>query len=173
MSTGAGKAGPMDDFIQGQGLPFFAHLLRRLSDEFGRGSAQWFAENGIAAPPQTVSTLLALDEKGPLSLTELAEILRQSHPLVITWVRLLKAPGFIASTSDPDDGRRTLLSLTPAGRDEVARLRPMLTVVARAYSRLIKESEAELFDGLWRVEEACRREPFADRLRREMADDRQ
>lgn len=156
----------MQDFIHAQGLAFFAHLLRRLSDEFGRGAAEWLAEIGISAPQRTVSTLIALDEKGPLSVTELAELLRQSHPLMITWVRQLTALGFVAAKKDANDGRRTVLRLTRAGEAEIARLRKALQVVARAYSELIEECGSDVVEPLWRIEQACQRESFAGRLRR-------
>lgn len=159
----------MGDFIKGQGPAFLAHLLRRLSDEFVRGCQDFEPDLGLTAPPRTGSTLLALDEKGPLSITELAGLLRQSHPLVITWVRQLKSLGLVTAGSDPNDKRRTVIALTAAGREEAALRRCANRVVAAAYARMFDEEEADMFDALWRVEEACRRQPFAERLRREAA----
>jgi len=158
----------MDDFIKNQGLPFMAHLLRRLADDFIRNIASWYEESGVKAPPRTHSTMLALRRHGPMSVTEVASLLRQSHPLVITWVRQLKALGFIATNLDPADGRRTVLSLTSAGTAEVQKHEEADRVVGRAFEHLMKEVDADVFDGLWRIEEACRQVSFHDRLIREM-----
>jgi DNA-binding MarR family transcriptional regulator len=155
----------MDDFIQRQGPAYLAHILRRLADELVRGAAEWYPEAGVSAPPRTTSTLLALEEHGPLGLTELAVLLRQSHPLVIDWRRQLLELGLVESQSDPEDGRRAILSLTPAGRREVRRLRRALVVMEKASRRLMEQGGSGLFEALWRMDAALERESFAERLR--------
>jgi MarR family transcriptional regulator, organic hydroperoxide resistance regulator len=155
----------MDDFIQRQGPAFLAHLLRRLSDELVRGASEWYPEAGISAPPRTASTLLALAGHGPLGVTEIANVLKQSHPLVISWIRQLKAQGLIRSSADAGDARRTVIALTARGRAEVARLRLGLAVMADASQQLMDTAAPGLFDALWRMEEACRDQPFSAQLR--------
>ncbi|MFN3325572.1 MAG: MarR family winged helix-turn-helix transcriptional regulator [Bryobacteraceae bacterium] len=157
----------MADFIQEQGLPFFAHLLRRLSDEFVSGFAVWNKEVGIKAPPRTHSTLQALAERGPLGVTQLAALLRQSHPLVITWVRQLKELGLVEARSDALDGRRTVLTLTDAGKAETEVQKLAHAAMIRAFEKLMREADAEIFEALWRIEAACRQKSFLDRLREE------
>ncbi|HEY1229701.1 MAG TPA: hypothetical protein VGF26_20520, partial [Ramlibacter sp.] len=98
----------MSDFIQQQGPAFLAHLLRRLADELVQGAADWYPTVGVSVPPRTISTLLALDEHGPLGVTELAALLQQSHPLVIVWIRELTRLAMVKSRDDSADRRRTL-----------------------------------------------------------------
>jgi DNA-binding MarR family transcriptional regulator len=155
----------MTDFIRGEGLPFFAHLLKRLSDEFVRGCAEWYPDAGLQTPPRCASTVRALFRRGPLSVTELAGTIRQSHPLAINWVRELKKLGLVETASDPDDGRRTLVRLTEAGLREAERCIATDAVIEQAYSDLMKEADAEVFDALWRMEALCRAVPFEERLR--------
>ncbi|MGY0619332.1 MarR family winged helix-turn-helix transcriptional regulator [Lysobacter sp. A378] len=155
----------MNDFIERQGPAFLAHLLRRLSDELVAGADLWYPEVGVKAAPRTTSTLLALDEHGELSVTELAGLLRQSHPLVITWIRQLQAQGFVKSKVDPRDGRRTILALTAKGRGEVRRLREALATMGKVSRELMDKGTPGLFDALWRMEQACRHTPFVDQLR--------
>jgi DNA-binding MarR family transcriptional regulator len=159
------QANEEEDFIHRQGPAYLAHLLRRLSDELVRGADAWYPEVGVTAPPRTTSTLLALDEHGPLGVTEISALLRQSHPLVINWIRQLQAQGFIKTRLDKDDRRRTLVTLTAKGADETRHLRKALTRMGKASQALMDEAAPGLFDALWRMEQACRREPFADRLR--------
>lgn len=155
----------MSDIIKERGLPFFAHLLRRLSDDFVRGLTTWAPEAGMLAPPRTASTMQVLHVLGPLTVTEIAQAIRQSQPLVTTWIRQLKELEFIEREVDPMDGRRTLISLSKKGQAEIARQEEALASVAAAYHDLLEEAKAEVFDALWRVEAANRRLPFADRLR--------
>ena len=155
-----------DDFIRRQGPAYLAHLLRRLSDELVRGADDWYPEVGVTAPPRTTSTLLALDENGPLGVTEISTLLRQSHPLVISWIKQLQAQGFAKTRVDKSDRRRTIVALTAKGVSETRRLRKALVRMGETSQALMDEAAPGLFDALWCMEQACRRESFADRLRK-------
>lgn len=155
----------VNDFIQGQGPAFLAHLLRRLADELVQAATEWYPTVGVSAPPRTLSTLIALDEQGPLGVTELAGLLRQSHPLVIVWIRELTGLSLVEQTSDPLDGRRTLVRLTAAGRRDVAKVRAALEPMARASRELLALAGPGAWDALWAMERGCRERPFLDRLR--------
>lgn len=155
----------MTDFIQQQGPAFLAHLLRRLADELVQGAADWYPTVGVVAPPRTISTLLALDEHGPLGVTELAGLLRQSHPLVIVWIKELTRLSLVKSRDDPDDRRRTLVALTKKGRSEVIRIREALVVMEKASVELLEQAGTDSFQMLWALERNCREIPFLQRLR--------
>lgn len=157
--------GRNEDFIHRHGPAYLAHLLRRLSDELVHGADAWYPEVGVTAPPRTTSTLLALDEHGPLGVTEISTLLRQSHPLVINWIKQLRAQGFVKTRMDKADRRRTIVALTAKGVTETKRLRKALVRMGEASQSLMDEAAPGLFDALWRMEQACRREPFAERLR--------
>jgi len=159
----------MSDFIHRQGPAFLAHLLRRLSDELVRGAEQWYPQVGVTAPPRTTSTLLALDERGPLGITEISALLRQSHPLVINWIKQLKAAGFIDVRADAADGRRTVVVLARKGVAEVRRLRKALVGMGKVSQALMDEAAPGLFEALWRMESACRDKPFVKRLQEHTA----
>ncbi len=160
---------PTNDFIRRQGPAFLAHLLRRLSDELVRGAEQWYPRVGVTAPPRTTSTLLALDEYGPQGITEISKLLRQSHPLVINWIKQLKAAGFIDMRADDADGRRTVVALTRKGAGEVRRLRKALVTMGEVSQELMDEAAPGMFDALWRMEKGCRSKPFVERLQQHEA----
>lgn len=153
------------DFIESLGPAFLAHLMRRLSDAIVEGCTKWHEEIGIPTTPRTSSTLLALDAHGRLAVTELATLLRQSHPMVIKWVRLLRQQGLARIGKDPNDARRSLVSLTAKGRSVVQQLRDALVLVEQAVAELAEESAADLVSGLWSMERALRDRPFIERLR--------
>lgn len=155
-----------DDFIRAQGLPFLAHLLRRISDQMVADAGAWEDEElGIRAPPRTASTMLLLLVQGPHSVTQLADKLRQSHPLMITWLRQLEKLKFIKTAPDPDDSRRTSVTLTPAGRAEAQRMAAGSKQIGRAYAKLLREADADVFDALWRVHNLLRQGRLAELLR--------
>ncbi|WP_395331830.1 hypothetical protein WBP06_03320 [Novosphingobium sp. BL-8H] len=169
MSNGDSRGKPIDDFIRAQGPAYLAHILRRLADELVRGGSEWYPEMGVTAPPRTTSTLLALDEHGPLGVTEIAALLSQSHPLVIDWCRQLTSLGYIEAQTDVRDRRRSIIALTDEGRQEVVRLRSALVLMEGASVALMDEVAPGIFAELWGLEAALRQRRFADRLRDEAA----
>jgi DNA-binding MarR family transcriptional regulator len=155
----------MTDFIEQQGQAFLAHVLRRLADELIQGAKEWYPSVGVTAPPRTISTLLALEEQGPLGVTELAGVLRQSHTLVIVWIRELARLSLVRSKSDPADARRTIVVLTPKGRRELANVRKALITMADASSELLGPDSEAVWRALWRMERALKEKSFPQRLR--------
>lgn len=73
--------------------------------------------------PAGVRVLSLLDEHGPLGVTRLAEADRCSQPTMSATVRDLAADGRVAKSPDPSDGRASVVTLTTAGRAELARIR--------------------------------------------------
>lgn len=153
------------DFIRGLGLPFLAHLLRRISDRMVADAGDFEAELGIRAPPRTASTLLLLLAHGPQAVTEIAVQLRQSHPLVISWIEQLLALGFVARSVDPDDRRRTLVTLTPAGVAEANDMAAKSEVIGKAYEQVLADADADMFAALWRLHDLLERGRLAEALR--------
>ena len=137
-----------DDFVRRGGLFFLAHRLRRLSDELVAECEGWFAEAGIVAPPRTTSMLYLIENEGPQRITVIASALRQFHPVVIDWVGKLKTLGLLATAVDPVDRRRTIVSLTQAGRQEVAKIRTAEEAITAAYAVLESETGVNLLDGI-------------------------
>lgn len=159
------NTGRSDDFIRAQGLPFLAHLLRRLSDRMVAEAGAFEAELDVGAPPRTASTMLLLLTEGPQAVTGIAARLRQSHPLVINWLKQLRALGLVTKSADPEDGRRSLVALTEAGVTEAKRMAALSPVIGAAYAAVLTEAEADLFDALWRVHDLIERGRLADALR--------
>ncbi len=153
------------DFVESLGPSFLAHLLRRISDELVDAEKPWYREADLVNPPRTASTLLALDQKGPLSITELATLLRQSHQLVQQWIKELRSCNLVLTSTDPADRRRSLVSLTKKGRREVRRLSDYIMPIETAVVDLLEATNPELYEALWRLERTLRTQPFIDRIR--------
>ncbi|RNF84445.1 MarR family winged helix-turn-helix transcriptional regulator [Montanilutibacter psychrotolerans] len=152
------------DFIRSEGVFFLAHLMRRLSDEIVQGCEQWYPAVGLKVAPRTASTLHLLRRHGPRSVTEIATAIRQSHPLVIGWIKQLEQQRMVKTRSDPDDRRRTVVSLTRAGEREADRMIELHDVFDAAYKKLAKDADADVLAALWRMEGALRSAPFVERL---------
>jgi DNA-binding MarR family transcriptional regulator len=73
--------------------------------------------------PTSAAALATVERHGPLTPSELAGIERVKRPTATRTLRVLAEAGLVERTPDPDDGRSALLSVTPAGRERLRRLR--------------------------------------------------
>jgi DNA-binding MarR family transcriptional regulator len=73
--------------------------------------------------PTAASALASVDRHGPLTPSELAEIERVKRPTATRTLGALIEAGLVDRAPDPADGRCALVSLTPAGRERLRRLR--------------------------------------------------
>jgi DNA-binding MarR family transcriptional regulator len=73
--------------------------------------------------PTAASALATVERHGPLTPSELAEIERVKRPTATRTLRLLTDAGLVDRAPDPDDGRSALVSVSPAGRERLRRLR--------------------------------------------------
>ena len=60
--------------------------------------------------------LATLHDGAPLTISRLAQEVLSKQPTVTKLVQRMGEQGWLALRSDPDDQRRTLVSVTPAGR---------------------------------------------------------
>ena len=74
------------------------------------------ASAGDLTPSQT-AVLMHLDRDGPTTVTALARAAGVRSQSMGATVATLEAEGFVKASPDPGDGRRTILSLTPACKE--------------------------------------------------------
>ena len=73
--------------------------------------------------PAGTRIISLLDEHGPLGITRLAELDRSSQPTMSGTVAQLVGQGWVTKEPNPDDARASVVTLTAAGRAELARIR--------------------------------------------------
>jgi DNA-binding MarR family transcriptional regulator len=78
---------------------------------------------GAELSPTAVAALATVERHGPLTPSELAEIERVKRPTATRTLRVLLEAGLVDRTPDPSDGRSALVSVNPAGRERLRRLR--------------------------------------------------
>jgi DNA-binding MarR family transcriptional regulator len=79
-------------------------------------------EAGTDLSPTLSAALATIARHGPLTPSELAARERVQRPTATRLLARLEAPGLVARTADPQDGRSSLVSISPAGEallDEV------------------------------------------------------
>src|ERR1700677_198041 len=92
-------------------------IVRRLRQEWEAG----------ALTAAELSMLARLEQDGPCGPVALAEAEQVTPPVVCSTVAGLQRQGLVQRDSDPCDGRRVILSVTPAGRAELTARRSALS----------------------------------------------
>lgn len=80
-------------------------------------------EAGGELSPTAVATLATIENAGPLTPSELAEIEGIKRPTATRITAALEERGLIARADDPSDGRACLLSVSGEGRSLLRRVR--------------------------------------------------
>lgn len=80
-------------------------VMRRLREAF--------AVHGLK--PRQFRTLDLLEDRGPIGQRELGEVLGIDHSVLVTLLNPLEDDGLVTRDRDPDDRRRHVVSITPAG----------------------------------------------------------
>ena len=88
-----------------------ARLVRRLRAEPG------------SLPVGQAAVLSRLDREGPAGTSDLAAAERMRPQSMAQTVRDLEAAGWVTRRPDPDDGRRALVEITPAGVEALSAAR--------------------------------------------------
>jgi DNA-binding MarR family transcriptional regulator len=100
-----------------------ADLAIRLRHVIARTARRLRQEAGEGLSPSQSAALATIDRHGPLTPSELAARERIQRPTATRVIARLEAAGLVDRTRDPDDRRSSVVGLTPAGRELLARVR--------------------------------------------------
>ncbi len=102
-------------------LPKLKHLgftsrIKRLNEKIVASTVEHYASQNIGIEPNWHVVFLLLKQKEVLTVTEMAHMLGFSHPAIIKITRKIRDAGYLKSQKDPNDARRTLISLSKKGQ---------------------------------------------------------
>ncbi|GAA1965519.1 MarR family winged helix-turn-helix transcriptional regulator [Amycolatopsis minnesotensis] len=92
-------------------------LLSRLGSLAARSWAAFLAEHEVS--PGQYAVLVVLNEQGPLGQVSLARSIAVDARNLVAVLDSLSERGLVGRAADPADGRRRVVSLTPAGKSLV------------------------------------------------------
>jgi DNA-binding MarR family transcriptional regulator len=120
-------------------------LAARLRPVLVRMARRLRQESGTDLSPSLATALATIDRRGPLTPSGLAEIERVRRPTATRMVARLEEEGLVLRTTDPGDGRVSLVSTSPAGRTLLKKVRGRKNAyLARRLRELSDEEAADL-----------------------------
>jgi DNA-binding MarR family transcriptional regulator len=100
-----------------------ADLAVRLRLAIARTARRLRQQAGEELSPSQAAALATIDRHGPLTPSELATRERIKRPTATRVIARLEDSGLVDRTRDPEDGRSSLVAVTPAGRELLDRVR--------------------------------------------------
>jgi len=152
------------DIVRALGLLALGTRFKRLGERLQADTQVILDALDRSVPAAQQPLLFAIERHGPLTVGALAEHLGVSQPGVTRALGQLARAELVAIETAAEDGRRRLLSLTPAGRAFVAAARAEAWPrVEAAVADLCSGFAGELLEHLAAIEDRLRERPLAER----------
>ena len=146
--------GPGKDTIKELGALAFASRLKRLSDRLARDISRVYEEHQVQFEARWFPVAYLLSQKSPLSVTEIAEQLKFTHPAVNQIAGQMERSDLLVSSRDRNDDRRRLISLTKKGKLTVKQLQPLWEVIRKCTAELLESVDDGFLESVQKIENA-------------------
>jgi len=128
--------------------------FKRLSDRLYKDVASIYQERGIDLHPSYFPLFNLLHIRGPLSVTQAAELLNVSHPAISKIANKMQAEQLLYKTSDPRDERRYFLALDEKARQLLQNIDPILREMRQYLDSIIDAQQFSILKALQEFEQA-------------------
>jgi DNA-binding MarR family transcriptional regulator/ribosomal protein S18 acetylase RimI-like enzyme len=150
---------------------FLGSRLRRLGEQMQADAILLAHEAGLPVQPGQYPILMALQDRGPMAIGELARALGASQPAITKQVSRMTREG-VVEAKPAEDRRLRVVVLTKAGEAVVAESQARIWPAMEAAVReVIADLEGPLLDQLATLEQRLRRRPLSRRARPPPGDD--
>jgi len=123
---------------------FFGIRLKKTGEMLSSQVAQILSDKKVEFEPRGIYLLIILKEKKQESIKEIAAILGMTHPAIVQMVNSLNNIELITQSKSLDDKRITLIELTKKGKEELNRIKPVLTEIENAVESISNEIDVNM-----------------------------
>lgn len=131
-----------------------ASRLKQLSESLSKDVGLVYQKMDIPFEPRWFTFFWALKQSHTLTITELANELRQTHAAVVQVANQLEKKGLLVSSKDKNDERRRKLQLSAKGLKLFEEVEPVLNAIEQANRELIQLTAPDLLQNLRAMEQA-------------------
>ncbi|UTW02021.1 bifunctional helix-turn-helix transcriptional regulator/GNAT family N-acetyltransferase [Amphritea atlantica] len=136
------------DYMKSFGSLSLGSRLKRLSDRLVQDVIRLYQSQGIELNPTFFPLFNMLHQQGAMTVTEAAEKLGVSHPAISKIARKMQQEGWLSKTTDPQDERRQLLTLTLKSESLLEQIAPVWNAIQAQLDSLISSQQHPLLASL-------------------------
>lgn len=151
-------------FLRENNEKTFASRLKSLSDLLMWDVKRFYDSMNIQFEPRWFPVIYLLKEKGPMSVTELAKELFQSHSAINQTLHILEEKGMIESKKDNNDERKRMIQLSKKGKEGIKKLMPLWDVIFKANQELLNSNAPNFIAELNNLEKALSEKSLYKRI---------
>ncbi len=140
------------DFYQQVGKMAIGSRLRRLSDTMSANAENIYQLYGVDLEPRWFPIFKTLSLHESISITGIAEIIGQPHPVVSQAIKEMTKLGWVKTAKSKSDGRVNLVRLSKTGKKLLPGLDEQCIDVAQAIKDLLSEMQYDLWKSIEEAE---------------------
>lgn len=153
------------DFIKTLGYKAFDSRLKRISDRMSHDVRKLYKEIDIDIEPNWYLIFMLLQNRGEISIADIAESLGYSHPSVVVIVKNV-GKGLFTYTKDKDDKRKQLVSLSSKATEILPELELIWQSCESAILKLLSD-DLSIFSFLDDIDAELKANSFYNRFKQE------
>ncbi|WP_234733032.1 MarR family winged helix-turn-helix transcriptional regulator [Tellurirhabdus bombi] len=152
------------DFIDEMEELGITSRLRRVSDAMSHAANSFYKGTGIDFEARWFSVFYLIASKGPMGVTEIADLLSITHPAVIQVTKELENRNLISSTACVKDCRKRLLAITAEGQERIQQIKPLINAFREVNQQLLNAQSCNLLLALREFEDQLETKSYSRRL---------
>ena len=154
------------DFIKTLGYKAFDSRLKRISDRMSHDVRKLYKEIDIDIEPNWYLIFMLLQNKGEISIADIAESLGYSHPSVVVIVKKMSEKDYLHMQKDKDDKRKQLVSLSSKATEILPELELIWQSCESAILKLLSD-DLGIFSYLDAIDAELKANSFYNRFKQE------
>ena len=154
------------DFIKTLGYKAFDSRLKRISDRMSHDVRKLYKEIDIDIEPNWYLIFMLLQNKGEISIADIAESLSYSHPSVVVIVKKMSEKDYLHIQKDKDDKRKQLVSLSSKATEILPELELIWQSCESAILKLLS-NDLGIFSYLDAIDAELKANSFYNRFKQE------
>ncbi|AQX02610.1 MarR family transcriptional regulator [Elizabethkingia anophelis] len=154
------------DFIKTLGYKAFDSRLKRISDRMSHDVRKLYKEIDIDIEPNWYLIFMLLQNRGEISIADIAESLGYSHPSVVVIVKKMSEKDYLHMQKDKDDKRKQLVSLSSKATEILPELELIWQSCESAILKLLSD-DLSIFSFLDDIDAELKANSFYNRFKQE------
>ncbi|MES2620063.1 MAG: bifunctional helix-turn-helix transcriptional regulator/GNAT family N-acetyltransferase [Bacteroidota bacterium] len=157
------------DLIKHLGELAFATRLKRLAESLQADVGRIYREMNVDFEPKWFTMLYALYHNESMSVIELSNLLKLTHPAIIQFGEQMQAKKLVVFVKDKKDARRKLIQLTAKGKNIFQGIEPILHEIEMANREFLRESGSDVLGIVEKMEKQLEIKSMYKRVNEKLA----